>query len=472
MTHFDDYTLELYVLDSTSVQEMRGEIEEHLLECHGCSELVEEMRQFHGRLEQDLREPLQEEAIPSARLTKSHRDLQVLFEQEVPRQVAPAARRLVKFRYLLRRHPVAATASFFGTAVMFGFLISFLVPRGSRLSDTRFANYHINPATNSVDVLNKRDEVLWVLKSNTALAVDFHTPRVAMCDLHGDGEHELLTTLSLADHPAPLWSNQLHIFDHNRNLQRSFSPMEQVPYPGREKLYDPHFNLDAVLVHTNSATGKKEIIVGGNSIGRSPYVIFRLNDKCQIEGEYWHFGHISSMKFVHIAGLNGEVLITTGVNDSEDQIHKEFAVVLVLDPEKISGKKRATALPFYDLPQSDAEIYYIGLPESDLDALSHGHAMGQAIDTSGGTFNVVAATTVDGGNCQLNYFFDEGMTIEKVLSGNTLDRVRQAYVDKGLLHGLVDSRYLEAMKAGVRYWDGARWRNAKTAVHVQPIASR
>ncbi len=475
MNHYDDYTLELFVLESPSVAKLRAGIEEHLLECHGCSEMVEEMRQFHTGLEEDLRDTREDNAVLPERMTKSHRELQVLFEEEIPRQVAPSARRLVRFRYFIRRHPVATAAGFFGTAVMFGFFISFLLPRSSGVktpSDTRFANYHLNPAANSIDVLNKRDEVLWVLKSNTPVGVEMHAPRIAMCDLHGDGENELLTTLALADYPAPLWSNRLRIFDHNRNLQRTFEPTEKVPYRGREGIYDPNFNVDAVLTHTNSSTGKKEIYVGGNSIGRSPYVIFRLSENCDIMGEYWHFGHISSMKLVRIAGFDREVLITTGVNDSDDQKHKEFAVVVVLDPEKITGKTRATAFPQYALDPSGAEIYYIGLTETDLNGITHNHAMGRVVDTSGGTFSVVAGTTIDGGDCQMNFYFDEGMGIEKVLSGNTLDRIRQSYVDKGLLHGRVDGRYLEAMKSGVRYWDGSRWRNFRTAVHVQQVAGR
>ena len=52
MTHIDEHTLELFVLDSSEIENRRTEIEAHLKECAGCAALHQEMMEYYNQVEQ------------------------------------------------------------------------------------------------------------------------------------------------------------------------------------------------------------------------------------------------------------------------------------------------------------------------------------------------------------------------------------------------------------------------------------
>ncbi len=76
------------------------------------------------------------------------------------------------------------------------------------------------------------------------------------------------------------------------------------------------------------------------------------------------------MKFV-LGSEKKKAIIACGINDIDDTNRGEFGAVAILDPEKIIGQKKSSATPGFQMPTSDAELYYIKIPESDISKLLH-----------------------------------------------------------------------------------------------------
>ncbi len=58
------------------------------------------------------------------------------------------------------------------------------------------------------------------------------------------------------------------------------------------------------------------------------------------------------------------------------------------------------------------------------------------------------------------------MKILRVKSNNDIDRLHDLLVNEGKLTGKLDQSYLDALKDGVRYWDGKEWRKQVTMVQT------
>ena len=64
MRHFDEATLELYVLGSKKVVGLRDEIAAHLGECRGCRTIVHEMTASYQNVEQRFRKMSESDSVP------------------------------------------------------------------------------------------------------------------------------------------------------------------------------------------------------------------------------------------------------------------------------------------------------------------------------------------------------------------------------------------------------------------------
>ncbi len=80
---------------------------------------------------------------------------------------------------------------------------------------------------------------------------------------------------------------------------------------GRVDEYSPYINLTYLLTR-KVIDGKSEIFVVGNSLGRSPSVLCRLDPDGNTLDEYWHFGQFSPMLFRDLDHTGAEELLAGG----------------------------------------------------------------------------------------------------------------------------------------------------------------
>src|SRR5271169_2302199 len=106
MIHFDEHTLDLYVLHAEEVEPKRSQIEQHLGECYGCRAIVDELKEFYVGLEKDLREKPEELPSPETAIMKSRQGIEPYFNVDLPPVPYRQKRPIEKFRYFIRNHPI------------------------------------------------------------------------------------------------------------------------------------------------------------------------------------------------------------------------------------------------------------------------------------------------------------------------------------------------------------------------------
>ena len=112
------------------------------------------------------------------------------------------------------------------------------------------------------------------------------------------------------------------------------------------------------------------------------------------------------------------------------------------------------------MPESQAELFYVGLPVSSITALLDQH------ESVAGIINVgpqLFSCWVDGATyleqyIGFEYIFSNDLRPIEVKSANHTDQVYRQLVKKGKVSGKIDAAYLDSLKQRIRYWDGKKWR--------------
>ena len=480
MQHIDEHTIELYVLGSGLVKEQRNEIERHFAECHGCRALAGQMEAIYRDAEKRLAEQPDLEMKPGKALVRAHHE-PVLFAGESYDYPIPYQPKTVigKFTYFVRRHPVAAGVGGFGMAgvlVLLGMLISnpFKRADGSTVTDHNPAFRNYNTTTDMLEVLNADHQLLWQRKGpDIPSAQDRENQsgsyETLIADLYGDGKNELMTCLNILGYNTSANDKHLLVFDYEGKLLWNQKFTEDVHYLGRS--YSPHFNAAALLVTEERGTGEKNIIVMASNESRSPSILYRLDNHGNVLGTYWHFGLVLALYSFDLKGDGSQEIILCGKNDVNDTTHEEFSSVAVLDPLKIIGQRRSTTCPGFELPPSDAEMFYLKFPRVDIDDVNHTSSAIYKMEKSDSATLKFKMGNFD--NWMFDFFIDHTMRVLETKSYDRTDILHKQLEEQGKLSGTIDRAYLENLKKGVRYWDGREWRKEATQVsHEGEVSMR
>ena len=226
MQHIEEHILELYVLNSDKVSSHRAEIEAHLRVCHGCRDLVEQMKESYRSVEQRFNRLGTDSAMSSRTLVRSRTGLETSSKRDAPQIVSyRPVRRVQQLTYFIRRHPVAVGSSSFMTLAGLA-LLGNLLFKTPAITDKNPAHVHYNPGSNQVEVLNKVNQSLWQMPSRDLQAMEkgemeARTTRTTVADINGDGANEVLTTLwTFADSVSG--PSALKVYDTNGDLQFLF----------------------------------------------------------------------------------------------------------------------------------------------------------------------------------------------------------------------------------------------------------
>jgi hypothetical protein len=474
MEHPEEHKLELYVLGSQKVALERKQMEEHLTECAGCASIVADLTAFYAAADADF-DRLRTDAVPERRtLAKTQAEVKP-FDDRFGAPLPYVDRvPMSRVRYFVYKHPFVAGGGTFALGVAAVLALSLLRSAGPvPIRDTNPSYKIYNEAENRIDIYNKYDQKLWDLptpeaKDAAALEREFGAARTVVADLDSDGLNEVLTTRRIGDEPPyPLC---LKIFDSTKEIRKRICFDRRVDYLARQN-YSPLFNASSVLVNDRES-GKKEILVTLTNSGRSPCFIARLDAQGNEIGTYWHFGNVDGLFPIECNGTKGIILV--GINDTPDTVRGEFPVVIVLDPTKIRANRKSSASPGFGLPFSDAELYYVRIPLTDMHIALNQHAVVRSLDVHRNDvldFNVAFPSVVGGyegeENPAFDYIFSKDMSVLQVKSTTSAERFHAIMARQGKVRGRIDEEYLENLKNGVRYWDGKEWRKEKVMVHSE-----
>lgn len=475
MQHFDEHTLELYVLGAREASADRAEIESHIESCHACRTTVGEMRRFHA----DLAEALESEdapVLPARALARRAPGVMTASDRLSPAPYAPRTASQ-KLRYFIIRNPVAAAAAGIGIAACLVGLGMFLsIPLGrdaadpaARITDWNPMFARVNDRELYLEVYNAADDLLWKKKldgdpDRARIQSNGRITSTVVTDLDGDGMREVVTIAQFADDPRRS-RRGLRIFDGRRRLLKDTLFAEEVAYLNRT--YSPFINVDGLIVRESAGSPGKEILLSGNSWGRSPRVMIRLNERWETLGRYWHFGDITPFHLQDITGDGLDELFVIGQNDAvDDSPVGSVPVLIVVDPSKIVGRTKSNACPGFHWEGTEAELFYVEFPATSLDSALHRSSSVIGVEPVGdGTL----AVAVGQSEMFFTYFLSTDMRVLEVKSNDTILREFSRMRREGSLRGSVDEAYLLELRSRVRYWDGTMARSAVSRVqHATP----
>jgi hypothetical protein len=476
MDHFEEHILELYVLDAGTIKGQREDIERHLALCAGCNSVVNDLKSFYATTDADF-EALRSQGLPDKRSLVRPRALVKRYGDDLgsPVPVVDSVP-MNRLKYFVYRHPIVAGSSVFAFGAGVVLTLSLLFRQGP--ADTNPNDLFYNTEQGRVEILNKEHQKLWDFPSLNLTARAFEAANAGVVqtlvkDLNHDGHKEVLTVLPMGNEDGS--RRILRVFDGRGALLFTTTFDRHFQYLNRT--YTPEFCADGLVVTDLSSEEHPNILLTIGHRDRSPSYLIRLDAIGREIGSLWHFGHLGPPFEVDLDKNGKPEIIIIGINDTPDTLRpkapSEFPVFAVVDPAKIVGQKKSVCSPGFQMPPSDAEIYYVRLPFSDMNYLEglEGFVRGMKVqDENSIVLTVTSSNVLPDLPIQFDYIFNNDMTVREVKSTNTTDRLHAILTEQGKLAKALDREYLENLRRGVRYWDGKEWRAEVIKVnHDQPI---
>ncbi len=461
MTHPDEHTLELYVLNADSVADRRAEIEEHCVTCAGCRSLISEISSFYGELDRELQRPEPLPDISAGRhLVKRNPGLALWEERLAAGPWTGWGTPVQKLRYYIRRHPIAAAGSSFALAAVTG--IGLLMGYGDASGDVNPAYVELNTINGHFEVYNQGNEKLWSRllddpKSNLGDLNVRERPRYQVVDLDGDGHREVLTTLNLRGEPT-IPQAGLHVFN---GLGDRYDVLVDRRVGFRGTRYELPVRIEGgsmVILDTSVRTNPELYLTMKND--RSPNAVVRMNSRGEVLGEYWHHGQFNAAYVSDINGDGRPELVLCGFNDVDDDSQPASPVIIIVDPRKIAGKRESSVTRGYGYGKSDAELYYIRLPLTEMNAITAvGAGVSRMVVQDDRLVFLWRLVDHAGISYDMEFVFSASLQPLRVISTTHTTQFYEREFAAGRSTTRMNPGYLETIRSRVRFWDGREWRN-------------
>jgi hypothetical protein len=203
-------------------------------------------------------------------------------------------------------------------------------------------------------------------------------------------------------------------------------------------------------------SGAVEIIAEFGHHERYPNVVVKLDALTgALQGEYWHAGNIENMAvrdFDH-DGIDDIFLTNTSMFDGS-------VPLVVVDPRAVGGSAPMPPGLKLDAIPPGTEKYYLLLPRSGLEK-SPGFlsTAGEALYFKSDSLLevIVYDRFKDGTAFALKYYFDPSMRCVDVYASEPNLAYYRKLQQEELTKRPIDRRFLDEMRAGIRYWDGDRF---------------
>lgn len=477
MQHIDEHTLELYILGSELVEKRTSEIRAHINGCSGCKTLAERMEAFYRDAEgsfQASEDYVGKKNDKNTAMVRINQALEQHYDPfTVPTPYGPK-RPISKIFYFIRRHPIAVSLSSFAMFAVVGWLLNDFLgngPKGNSITDKNPSYPNLNTESGIVEIYNKENQLLWSIPSSAIYRLSHEIyaksiKNINIADIDGDQINEVVSILPFGNNPEH--TIPLSIFSAEGKLVKKVFFNENVQF--RDTKYDGTFCAERLLCVDSLESGKGEIIVT-TSNGRSPAIINRVSSDGATKGQYYHFGN-GSLQYIR-AGEKYKIVFL-GQNDTDDPDSLSYAVVSILEPSKLIGKSEASDSRGFGLGSSQAEIYLIRFPLSDMNILwntpCYASKLKEAMIGSRKIYSIWVsgmfggAGLGSGSHPSFEYIFDENMKILEVKYDIITVNLRKEFIAGGKMSGAMDQAYLGNLKNQVKYWNGTAWQKEPTTV--------
>lgn len=460
--HIDENSLELYVLESSLIQEKRAAIKQHLKTCSWCRALYKEMKTYYEQVDHLRREQAQR---ASHALTVTQRALR---EREVGFGVSRSEQRTLPRRFVesFRRYPVRWSLGF----AAFVAALVLVIPR-LWTGDSNPA--YARPEKEFLVAYNKHGEELWkkyifknfISESMPQWIAEHGEHGLLVRDVDRDGKNEVLGIFGWAyspymgpDNPH---QNAVVCFNADGSEQWRYALHRTVTIGGVPYSDDYVFYQ---IVYEEYADGSSEVLALASHRPWFPNVLVRLDARTGVlKSEYWHHGMLPYYVQKDLDGDGVEELLLGGQNNRLMQ-----ASLAVFDPRKVKGHGPAPPGLAPEGVAAGTEKYYLLFPASDLKKYWSditNEVSGVKI-MEDGLIQVIVSERVPfpvkkeslspyGG--QLYFYFDSSMQCVRVRPSDGFSGLHARYRSEGLINSELNDAYFENLRRGIRYWDGEKF---------------
>ena len=267
-----------------------------------------------------------------------------------------------------------------------------------------------------------------------------------------------------------IW-NTVRVFNSEGKLLSSWPLGRAVRFNGVD--YSGSYGISGIVVLPGAENGKKEILVGINN-DRSPWCLVRLDSKGSMLGEYWHFGWLWGVTSIHLAGIDHELVLLSGANDTEYRSNNAYPALAVIDPSRVRGSTESECTRGFGFPPSDAELYYIRsgnvnpglISGAGVESPSFGYAVKVGTDSS---LIVSEGFYLPKDFPSVMYTFNKEMKLQNAWMPDMqrMELMRTFLVNKTAA-GFVE--FVKDMEKKVQYWDGSQWKRDPVKILHESLA--
>lgn len=464
MGHPDEHTLELYAIGSQRIEGEGPAIQSHLIECPHCRQVVQEKRSFYNEVGKALEgRPNGDCRVPVHIARGVHPSLsrhELVSHQTRDRQVS-LRKRAEAFGWA---HPYVSSGGLLAGVALLGWLMFGLQPDGP--TDTNPGFVRMNRVNSTIEVFNKSDQVLFskpiYLAEEAANDEVLGIKNASVTDLNADGENEVGIAARLAEDPFSYLA-YLRIYSGTNRLLSTTPLGHSVAWRGRQ--YNNQFGYGGIVTYSPQST-LHQLMVCTNSNFRSPSVISILASPHSIAGEYWHYGHLNSPVVVPGAlGRDPGALLVFGLNDAADSIGIQYAVMIALDPQRIVSRTESRLSRGFGYPTCDGELAYLRFPECDV-AAALGQRMSKNKLQSQGNGQFVILSMSDSVKIEYTFTLDLKPLSARPLPG--FEQIHARLAKEGKIRSTFDLRYIDALRDGIKFYDGTRWCKEAVLIDRKP----
>ena len=459
--HFDERTLELYVLKSDLLEVQRADIARHLSVCKGCSSLHKEIEEYYaeaGRLQAAQAEKAAHALYAPDRAIRpagiSPAGFVVSRQASVPRS----------FVQSVRQYPARWSAGFLAIIAV-AFLLPKLLPGDDNPSYARTKDEFMV-------VYNKTGDELWRKRIGWGYdvkrgegSISSHPERALTAfDVDGDGRQEVLAVFgwtNLRDPSAPP-ENTILCFNADGTERWRYAVHRKVVIGG--EVYTDNYRIYQMLVGDFERKGAPQVIISASHDPWYPNVLIRLNatDGSYVS-EYWHPGVVCHIVQRDLDGDGIDEIVMAGQNNRYGR-----ACLLVLDPRRISGYAPAPE-KYVPLGMSKGqELCYLIFPPSDLKDkwVDITNQVVKLEAREAGLIEAAVMEPVFDFNAEVYYYLDSTMTCVRVRGSDHFTAVHKRYESQGRITNVLNDAYYENLRRNVLYWDGRQFAKRPTGGDV------
>jgi hypothetical protein len=461
--HYDEYTIDLFAFGSREVEHEKKEFEDHITDCQRCRTFYNDLKAFYRKMDTIHPELGRQRALEKGKMQLPAPNYIDLYS---PKSVAKYIKTLpVRIKDYLIEYKKPVFAGFAFACLL---LCCILAP-SVFLKDNNPVLIKYNEDSGILEVHNKDGKDLWQMpyKDNFSAIKNQGIDKLCkVIDIDNDGKNEIISIL-------PAWNENEKCLDCVKIFNYKGETIKEKKL-GRNIYYDKqlclnNFNICSMIIDDFDNNGKKEILISMDNI-HSPMAIMRLDENADIIGEYWHYGHCDNLYLLDLFNDKKKQIIITGCEDRNKE-----AVLIALNPAKITGKTEATQTYGYGLTPSSAELFYIKFPHlKEMDFIKTRPFAGELISRSlsdstlGFDWRLFIKDNVNNYNTRfenrLLYYFTRDLKPVQIHSTDVSDKCYEELMKDGKITRLPDNKYFEELMKEIQYWDGKEWKKKWTRI--------